>query len=381
MKKILIILMVLASIFLLSDKVYAEGKTSIHDLSVTIELNDDDDSISVKEAFEIKNVTPDTYFSKLINNSNNVYKLDSNYYPSYYNGIPDASDSTIFHASSEEADKDYSLSYIVKNRTIRKGEKYTFEYTPPVLESDEPLYENIHIVIRATADNPVTLDTLRIDGAGDSLKAEADGNVITITGDGYINKKFVISFDKVSHLNGTSEIADMASNIMMIVLIAMVTLTVMKVITGNQIISNYILIVAIGGALLFLGTTGYMLITNSEIGIGITGLFPLAFCMIFYGIFYGALFFSKKVIKQNKMAIPSAISDAINLFVFTFAKLFVCVHSYFMISAFTGSSMLSTDLADNKLLVLLIAALFIGSYGYQYFDRDKTAKNFNNIEF
>ena len=53
MKKIIIILMILASMLLFSDKVYAEGVTSIHDLSVTIELNDDNDSINVREIFKI----------------------------------------------------------------------------------------------------------------------------------------------------------------------------------------------------------------------------------------------------------------------------------------------------------------------------------------
>ena len=381
MKKIIIILMILASMLLFSDKVYAEGVTSIHDLSVTIELNDDNDSINVRETFKIKNITPDTHYKKVIDNGKHVYSLDSNYYPTYLSSLSKDEEGITFLAGGEETEKDYYLNYSIKNKTIKKGEKYTFKYTPPVLEYTEPVYDNIHIVIRSTEENPVSLKTIKVNDPQGTLKVEEDGNIITITGDGTIKNSFSFSFDKVSHSNSIGEIYDIANTIMTLILIAMITLTAMKAITGNSAISNVILIVALAGASLFLGATVYNLVANSENGMGIAGIFPLAFCTILYGLFYGALFFSKKTINQNKLADASQAANLISMVFFTFAKIFVCFHSFFMISTFTGPSMGTFNLSDNRLLFFLILSLFIGSYGYQYFDRDISDKKFDNIKF
>ena len=84
---------------------------------------------------------------------------------------------------------------------------------------------------------------------------------------------------------------------------------------------------------------------------------------------------------QNKLADASQAANLISMIFFTFAKIFVCFHSFFMISAFTGPSMGTFNLSDNRLLFFLILSLFIGSYGYQYFDRDISDKKFDNIKF
>jgi len=380
MKKILIILMVLASIFLLSDKVYAEEEPSIHDLSVIIELNDDKDSINVKETFKLKNIAPDTYLKKVFDNGKSVYDLDSNYFPKYHNSL-DSDGDTLIYFDGEENEKDCVLEYDFKSKTVKKGEKYTFKYFPPTFEYREPLYENVHIVIKSTKKNPVTLDKLTITGAEGILKAEADGNIITITGNGKFKENFSISFDKVSYSTSISEITGVITNIMTMVLVAMVTLTVMKVITGNSFISNIILVVAIGGAALFFGTSIYTIMSNPTVGLGVEGFFPLAMCGIIYGVFYGALFYSKKTIEKNKFPENSLLANIVSIVFFTFGKLFVCIHSYFMMSAFTGMELGDFNINSNQLLLRLIIALFIGSFGYQYFDRDNTSKNFKKIKF
>lgn len=370
MKKILTTIILLLTLFIMTDKVYAEEYPTIYDFNAVIEMDDDSDAIIITERFKVKNINDNVRFEKVYNNFKSLYIIDSNfannYIPDY--GVSDESD-VVYQISDES--QEYFLKYEAKNTSVKKGDKYKFVYTPIGFYGNEQEYEGINIVIKSTEKNPLNINNLLIENdKNNRLLVQEDGNIITIAATGPVNERFVISFDKTSHSTSSEEIRSIADHIMTIILIAMCTLTVMKVITGRSAISKVILILAIVGALLFVGTSAYDIITNPNSGMGRAGLFPLIFCVILYGVFYAVMFFNKGVGKNNRMADLSSGFGAVGAVVLTFPKLFICFHSLIMISGITGISNGFFDLTSNMLLLKLTIALFIGSYGYQYFDRD-----------